>query len=903
MIGGTDVTFFRDVPCQIKGWSSSEPFDDAAMVVSFPQITPFEALPAWLTDFANADLELVKPDGTRKTLWEGMFIEESSSLTQGENGLEITMIGALLQADFFRKIPEMFRWANGEDDISLLIAREFDKTLRPSLRTAAMVVPGWAGVTYDQIGAWQPSLTGYVQELLAAATSSGLPLPGEPIVGIVGKPGGGGYWLVGSEGSVLAFGAARYFGSMVGTKLTKPASSIAAHPVEGYWFGAQDGGVFTFGYTAQFHGSLGAAGSPSPIRDIEATPSGNGYRIVSETGKVTVFGDATHHGDQPALVAGDKIIDISSTGNGATTGGYLLFSEKGYAYAYGNATHHGGPQGSFAGEVYVAAVARPQNDGYWFLSSGGNIRNYGPGAGAFTAVVPSPKAADVAVTATGAGLWVVDESGGVFAKGDATFHGSVLDGGGWDSQWTVMKNENRIPILKVKNTWDVQWTITLGTPGIEHDLSRDLTVAPNTFYGEGTDPDGCLWRNSKYPGPLIEAAPVFNGTPLGVGSTHADVRKFEQQMFDSGWVDFTVDGAFSQRDSNLTRAFQAIAGLTQNGMINSQTWTAAFQVSAGADSLKSAYISPLAIRSEVEKNLYNPRGDVIGANALFNANVPRLETHDNYGSRVTKWEGTVSAENRMRRDYPAGYSGRITLKIDPREGSRFEMKAGQNINVRSHRGAVRQFHIANVDVQWEGGTVTLEVDTGNKDMLTLAAIRDRYRESVEPSGRPQRTYRNSKSTEDRKVMWDCESGAGIVPRHAINAGLWNVLRIPCGESGNVVSSEFTVDVPARFSLGIFDRVVTPAMLVGVGSSPLNSGYWDDDFWNDWGLIQAYGGQGQAGGFYPGLESEGDPLTGILRDDTNWHFQAITPPWLWVALWCESPATNFISGRLKPGIST
>lgn len=903
VVGGTDVTFYRDVPAQVISWSQAEPFGDLAMVVGFPQITTFEALPSWLYDYANADLELVRPNGTRKVLFEGMFVSEDDRLTQTESSLEVTFIGALYQTDFFRKIPEMFRWGNAEDDIMLLIQREFDLAARPSLRTNALKVPGWCGVTYDQIGAWQPSLTGYVQELLSVGTSSGMPLPGEPIVGIEGKPGGGGYWLVGSEGSVLPFGDARFFGSMVGTRLTEPASGITAHPTEGYWFGARDGGVFSFGYDIQFHGSLGATGNPTDIRGIDAMADGNGYRLVDEAGGVFCFGSATYHGSIPEagvpdLVAGDKIVSISGTGSG-----YLLFSEKGYVYAFGNALYFGGADGD--GKKYVAGIGRPQNDGYWLLASDGTIRKYGVLTPAFAAIVPSPAASAMAVTASGAGLWVADESGGVFALGDATFHGSVPGGGGTDSQWTVMKEEGRRPILKVKNVWEVSWTITLGTPGIEHTLSRDLTMAPNVYFGEGTDPEGCTWRNSKYPGTQPEIVPVFSGVTLEVGSTHADVRKFEQQMFDSGWTDFSVDGTFSPRDSNLTRAFQVQAGLNQTGTVNAQTWAAAFQVGSLAGDLKAAFIAPLVADNAVTRNLRNAKGDIIGSNPDFDRNRVRLETYDNYGSRTTKWEGTTSASARLQRDFPASYSGQINLGIDPREGSRFEIQAGQNINVRAHRGATRQFHIANVDVQWDSGTVTLEVDTGNRDMLTLAAFRSRHRESSDVSGRPQRHYRNSRNTEDRQVVWDCESGAGIIPRHAIGATTWNVLRIPCGELGRIVSTEFLVETPARFSVGVFDRAITPATLASLGS-PDAPDYWDDWWddqvtWTDRGLIMAYGSGDEMGGFYPGQESNDDPLTGKLRDDTSWHFHSITPPWLWVAMWCESPQVNYISGRLKPGI--
>ncbi len=898
IIGGSDVTYFRGHAAQIGQWTSNEPFDDATATFKFPQISPFEALPSWLSDYANVDLEVVHPNGSIEKLWEGLFISEKDATSEREGGLIIECVGALYQTDFYRKLPEMFRYGNGEDDIMILIQKEFDPTLRPALRTQPLMVPGWTGVTYDQIGSFQPSLTGYVSELLGFATSSGMPLPGESITGIVMKPDGSGYWLVGSMGSVLAFGEARYYGSMVGTILTEPTTGIAPAPDgEGYWFGAEDGGVFTFGFGIGFQGSLGATPMDLKIEAIDAMPTGQGYVLIREDGSVYAFGNAPYLGGTGALTAFDKAVDISLTPSGA---GYTIVTHFGYVYTQGDAAYHGGVNSNLIRIVGIAV--RPQGDGYWLLRDDGYVYAYGAGA---TGTLPnfavgvSIKASDITVTPTGLGLLIVDQTGNVFAYGDADDLGDVNDGGGSVNQWTVMKNPGRQPILRVKNMWDVQWTVTLGTPGVAHDLNRDLLMSPNTYYGSGIDPEGCTWRNSKYPGQNADATPAYPGE-VTLGTASASVLAWERQMEAAGWG-VTPDGVYTRADANIARAFQEAAGLAQTGTINAQTWAATWQIGSNANDLKGAYIYPIAMRGEVDPFLYNPKGDVIGANAGFNRNVARVETYDMYGSRVTKYEGAVSAEGRLRRDNPAQYMGTITLGIDPEEGSRFMMKAGQNILVKSHRGANRQFHISQVDVNWEQQTVTLQVDVAGKDALTLAAFRDRYRETTDPTQRPRPQYRNSRQTEDRKVTWDCESGAGIVPRHAINAGLWNVLRIPCGESGDIISTEFTVETPARFSLGVFDKAVTHSMLINVGSSPLNNEYWDDDFWNDWGLIMAYGGEGQAGGFYPGLESDGDSMTGRLVDDASWHFQSRQPPWLWIAMWVESPSTNYISGRLLPGI--
>lgn len=903
VVNNTDVTYYRGVPFQLGGWTKNEPFGDATMTVKFPQITSLEALPPWLVDNADVDLFGWTPAGTRLTLFEGLWISEDSALSETDDGLTITVAGALYQNDFYRKTPELRRYSGWDDDIAYLLQAAMDSTQKPALRTMPLIIPGLAGVAYGQRGGWEQALTGYAQTLLAIGTNSGLPQPGEPIVGLVGHPAGGGYWLVGSMGSVLAFGAARYFGSTVGLTLTKPATGIAAAPSgKGYWFAARDGGVFTFSYEVGFQGSLGSSPPATDIEAIDAMPTGQGYAMVAEDGSVYNFGNSGYHGGpNGSLVAGDKAIDICMAPGGT---GYIVVTQFGYVYAYGTASYFGGVNSNAI--RIVAAAMRPQGDGYWLLREDGYIYGYGVAA---TGAIPnqfvpiSVKAADLHATPSGGGLWVADETGGVFAIGTATYHGSVPDGGGHVTQWTIGKQAGRQPILKIKNVWDVQWRVSCADQGVSHSLTRDTLMSPNVLYGEGIDPEGCIWRNTKYPNYNAEAAPVFSGVELKVGSTHGDVVKWQRQMRGSGWTNIVEDGVFRQRDSNVAREFQRQAGLTETGTVNAQTWAASFQVGSNASDLFSSYYAPLAAARTVEPNLYNAKGDVIGANPNFNRNVARIEGYDNYGAQVTKHEGVVSAQGRLDRDYPSTYFGTLTLRLDPEEGSRFAIEPGDNLVYRYFRGNNPQFHVASVDVNWDDGSVTLTVDTQARDMATLAVMRQRIRDVANPVGNPSGGNRQSQQTEDRKITWDCESGAGIVPYHAVNGGLWNVLRIPCGEFGQVNATDFTTATPARLGVAVFNKEVTPNMLASKGASPFEIDYWEGDFWEDWGLLMAWGGKDQAGGFYPGTESDGDPVTGRLVDDASWNFEAVSPPWLWIAMWVESPGVNYISGRLKPGVLT
>lgn len=76
-----------------------------------------------------------------------------------------------------------------------------------------------------------------------------------PIVGMIARPQGDGYWEFGADGGIFNYGNAKFYGSLGNMHLNAPIVGGAATSTgEGYWLVAEDGGIFSFG-DAQFYGA------------------------------------------------------------------------------------------------------------------------------------------------------------------------------------------------------------------------------------------------------------------------------------------------------------------------------------------------------------------------------------------------------------------------------------------------------------------------------------------------------------------------------------------------------------------------------------------------------------------------------------------------------------------------
>jgi len=238
-----------------------------------------------------------------------------------------------------------------------------------------------------------------------------------------------GYWMVGSDGGVFAFGDAGFVGSLpgLGVHVNNVVGVVATKTSKGYWMVGSDGGVFAFG-DAGFVGSLpGLHVHVSDVVGVVPTSTGKGYWMVGSDGGVFAFGDAGFVGSLPGI--GVHVSDIVGVVPTSTGKGYWMVGKDGGVFAFGDA----GFVGSLPGlHVHVSdvvgVVPTSTGKGYWMVGSDGGVFAFGdagfvgslPGDGVHVSNVVA-----VVPTKDSKGYWMVGSDGGAFAFGDAGFVGSL----------------------------------------------------------------------------------------------------------------------------------------------------------------------------------------------------------------------------------------------------------------------------------------------------------------------------------------------------------------------------------------------------------------------------------------------------------------------------------------------
>jgi len=171
---------------------------------------------------------------------------------------------------------------------------------------------------------------------------------------------GDGAWTFNESGLVHSAGAAGRYGDVVNLELASPIVAGAATPSGfGYYLLGADGGVFAFG-DAQFRGSvpqsLPGVELGGELVSIVVTESGHGYWLVAEDGGVFAFGDASFRGSVPGALGPDATLAAPITDMISYGDGYLMIAADGGAFVFSDDPFLGS-LGATSPTVDVVAIA------------------------------------------------------------------------------------------------------------------------------------------------------------------------------------------------------------------------------------------------------------------------------------------------------------------------------------------------------------------------------------------------------------------------------------------------------------------------------------------------------------------------------------------------------------------
>jgi hypothetical protein len=206
-----------------------------------------------------------------------------------------------------------------------------------------------------------------------------------PVVGIVPTTDRYGYWLDASDGGIFAFGDAGFHGSLPGLGLNPAGSGLPNSlnaPIVGmvpsaggggYFMVASDGGVFAFG-DAHFAGSCpGIGGCAGAAVAVMPDASGNGYWLVTQSGHIYTFGDASYFG-----APGPQAVPVTSAVRTPDGKGYWILFANGAIANYGDAGNFGSPAGQLGGLNPATAIfTTSDGEGYWVAAADGGVQNFG----------------------------------------------------------------------------------------------------------------------------------------------------------------------------------------------------------------------------------------------------------------------------------------------------------------------------------------------------------------------------------------------------------------------------------------------------------------------------------------------------------------------------------------------
>jgi hypothetical protein len=158
-------------------------------------------------------------------------------------------------------------------------------------------------------------------------------------------------------------------------------------------------------------------------------------------------------------------------------------------------------------------------------------------------------------------------------------------------------------------------------------------------------------------------------------------------------------------------------------------------------------------------------------NKSFASHAFAAEAYLKFGTGFSQSVAHGSAEKTLQRDLDPGWTGSMTLSINPQSDvNKWQIRAGHTVKVRgiagTGEGGIR-FHIAEVNCSPQDGTVALTLDSKYRDLLNLEEAMSRTRDPLTPVKMLQ-TNKTSVMIEDIQAPWDYNAGSGLMPLDSKN---------------------------------------------------------------------------------------------------------------------------------------
>lgn len=200
---------------------------------------------------------------------------------------------------------------------------------------------------------------------LGNPAGSGIATP----VALANASTGDGYWALGANGAVAAFGGLAHYGDAAGKG---PAADIVATSSgTGYWVLLADGGIYPFG-DARYASSPKKAGLGGTARRMIVRPQGDGYWVLMSDGRIRAFGGAKQFGTTSDV---GSPVDLAATPSGA---GYWVLTDAGTVVPLGDAVDKGDLKRSkVTWKKPVTHLVATSAEGYVIINSEGSMLAFG----------------------------------------------------------------------------------------------------------------------------------------------------------------------------------------------------------------------------------------------------------------------------------------------------------------------------------------------------------------------------------------------------------------------------------------------------------------------------------------------------------------------------------------------